>query len=83
MGRKKEIFGQHIITYNGVLCPPPNSNVIVGTMARVICTCGGIVQSTTWRLHTTRKACIEYHKLIGTIPSFKFTSGRVVDTQEN
>lgn len=74
MGRKKEILGQHTITYNGVLCPPPNSNVIVGTMARVICSCDSIVQSTTWKSHTYRKACIEYHKMIGKIPSFKFVS---------
>lgn len=72
MGRKKEILGQHTITYNGVVCPPINANVIVGTMARVICSCGNIVQSTTWRAHTYRNSCKSYHKEVGKTASFEF-----------
>jgi hypothetical protein len=79
MGRQKEILGEHKITYNGRVCPPINANVIKGIMARVICSCGNIVQSTTWRAHTYRRSCVDYHKLVGKVAEFKFVSRVLVD----
>lgn len=70
--RKKEVFGERVITYNGVVCPPLDSNIIVGLSTRVSCSCGRVINSTHWKTHTFRKPCIEYHKIVGKSPTFKF-----------
>jgi len=64
--RRREPLGLRIITYNGVVVDTPdvNHSINIGTN-RVQCTCGSILLRGGYSYHTKRKACVDYHKLIG------------------
>lgn len=68
---KKTVFLDRIITYNGerVNVPDYNDKANVG---KIQCSCSRIMQEVTWKLHTKRPICLEFHTAVNRLASYEY-----------
>lgn len=72
MGGRKQFLGERIITCNGKVVAHTDLNHIDNYKKdMVICSCGRIMQDTTWRHHIHKPICVNFHKVTNKILDWK------------